>query len=135
MSFCNCENRCGATTLAVAAGIVLGVITAFLRITGVVIETSAFLWVALGIAVVYLLGLLLASPFISRAHSCRCLCSVIFALLAGLLGTALVTVILLAVTFAATSVVGAIFLGLLIFFLTLSLVSTALIVRCVINCD
>ena len=135
MCFCSCENRCSGATFAVVAGALLGVVAAFLRITGVIIETPAFLWVSLGIAVVYLFGLLLASPFISRAHSCRCLCTVIYALLAGVLGAALIATILLAVTFAATSVVGAIFLGLLVFFLTLTLAATALLVRCIINCD
>ncbi len=135
MSFCNCENRCSGAGLAVVASVIIGVITAFLRITGVVIETPAFLWVALGVAVVFLLSLLVVSPFVARGSSCRCLCTILSALLIGILGTALIAVILLAVTFAATSVVGAIFLGLLLFFLSLILTSVALLVRCVVDCD
>lgn len=135
MSLCNCENRCTGISIAFVASLILGVITAFLRITAVVIETPAFLWVVLGIAVVYLFGLLLASPFISRGGSCRCLCTILGATLLGILGAALVAVILLAVTFAATSVIGAIFLGLLVFFLSLTLSGTAALIKCVINCD
>ncbi len=135
MSLCNCENRCTGISVAFVASLILGVITAFLRITAVVIETPVFLWVVLGIAVVYLFGLLLASPFISRGGSCRCLCTILGAVLLGILGAALVSVILLAVSFAATSVVGAIFLGLLLFFLSLILTSAALLVRCVVNCN
>ncbi len=135
MSLCNCENRCSSVSLAVVGSLIIGIITAFLRITAVVIETPAFLWVVLGIAVVYLLGLLLASPFISRCGSCRCLCTTLGAVLIGILGAALISVILLAVTFAATSVIGAIFLGLLLFFISLTLSGTAVLVKCIINCD
>ncbi len=135
MSLCNCENRCGFVSLAVVGSLIIGIITAFLRITAVVIETPAFLWAVLGLAVVYLFGLLLSSPFISRSGSCRCLCAILSAVLIGILGTALISVIFLAVTFAATSVIGAIFLGLLLFFVSLTLSGTAVLVKCVINCD
>ena len=49
---CNCRNNC--TSIAVVVSIIIGIITAFLRITGVITVTPAFLWVVFGIAVVYL---------------------------------------------------------------------------------
>lgn len=88
--------------------------------------TPAFLWVALGIAVVYL-AILLAT----RASSCRYGNGALTALLVGILGTALTAVILLAITFVATSIIGAILAGLLILFLSLIVTATACLVsRC-----
>ena len=51
-NMCNCRNNC--TSIAVVVSIIIGIITAFLRITGVITATPAFLWVVFGIAVVYL---------------------------------------------------------------------------------
>lgn len=126
---CNCENRFGCVTLSFIASLVIGIIAAFLRITAVITLTPAFLWVALGIAVVYL-----ALNLLAYERSARC-CTALYAVLAGALGTALLSVILLGVTFAATSVIGAIFAGLLLFFLSLLVSSTACLIACRANCD
>lgn len=126
---CNCENRLGCVTLSVVASLIIGVITAFLQITAVITLTPAFLWVTLGVAVVYIAVLLLAD-----INSCKC-CDALTAALIGGIGTALLSVILLGVTFAATSVVGAIFAGLLLFFASLTLASSACLVKCKANCD
>lgn len=127
MSFCNCTGRFNCTYAAVVASIAVGVITAFLTIMGVVTLTSAFLWVTLGIATVYLAVALIATA-IAQCHIEHC--SALPALLFGVLGTVLFSIILLAVTFAATSVVGAIFAGILLFFLFLTFTATACYVRC-----
>ena len=128
--FC-CENRQSCVTLAVFASAILGVIAAFLRITAVIDVTPAFLWVALGIAVGYLAVLLASSGCAPKPCPCRCANGALIAVLAGILGTALVSVILLAITFVATSIVGAILVGLLILFLSLILSGSAcLVARC-----
>lgn len=127
--FCR-ENKPSCVGIAVIASVILGVITAFLRITAVITITPAFLWVALGIAIGYL-AILLATTGYGRANSCRYGSGALTAVLAGILGTALISVILLAVTFAATSVIGAILAGLLILFLSLIVSATACLVsRC-----
>lgn len=54
MPLCNCSCRCSCTAVALIVSAILGVLAAFLQITGVITVTTAFLWVALGIAVVYL---------------------------------------------------------------------------------
>ncbi len=129
MSIFCCDNKPGCVTLAVIASAILGVIAALLQITAVITVTPAFLWVALGIAVVYLAVLLATSC--CRGDACRCQSASLCAILAGILGTALTSVILLAVTFAATSIVGAIFVGLLVLFLSLIVTATACFVsRC-----
>lgn len=130
---CGCNNNC--TALAVLASIILGVVAAFLTITAVITVTPAFLWVALGIAVVYLGVALLASALKRRSEADGCVCRTLPVLLTGILGTALTAVILLAITFAATSIIGAIITGALIFFLSLVLTVTACLVSCLFGCD
>ena len=124
---CNCENRFSCLTLGFIASLIIGVITAFLQITAVIAVTPAFLWVTLGIAVVYLA----ANLFAARGGCCTAVSTV----LAGILGTILFSLVLLAVTFAATSVIGAIFVGLLLFFFSLTITATACLVKCRANCD
>ncbi|MBO5321883.1 MAG: hypothetical protein J6B22_04685 [Clostridia bacterium] len=128
MSFFCCENKPSCVTLAVIASAILGVVAAFLQLTAVIAVTPAFLWVALGIAIVYL-AVLLATDRCCR--SCQCNCGALSAVLVGILGTALTSVILLAITFAATSIVGAIIVGLLVLFLSLIVTATACLVS---NC-
>lgn len=124
----------GCTVIAVAASLILGVIAAFLRITAAITLTPAFLWVLLGIAVVYLAVTVIASaPF--RNGCCDSLCGIVTALLAGILGTAVLSVVLLGVEFAATSLLGAALTGGLIFFFFLTVTSAACLVRCFFNCN
>ena len=113
-SKCNCPDRC--TVFSLAASVIIGVIAAFLRITAVITVSDAFLWVLFGIGIVYL-ALLFAIP---RRGCCKRLT----VLLSAILGTVLLSVILLGIEFAATSVAGAIAVGLLLFFFALT-VSTA----------
>ena len=129
---CNCRNGC--TSLSVVASIILGIIAAFLRFSAVITVTSAFLWVTFGIAVVYLAVILITAAASSNYATKSCLCSILPVLLTGILGTILLSVILLAISFAATSVIGAIFTGLLILFFFLMILSTACLVKCLTGC-
>ena len=128
----SCSPTC--TVLAVAASLILGVITAFLRITAAITLTPAFLWVLLGVAVVYL-AVLIISASLFRNVCCSSLCTIITALLSGILGTVLLSVVLLGIEFAATSVLGAVLAGALLFFFFLAVTSTACLVRCLFNCN
>ncbi len=122
--FC-CENKPSCVTLSVIASVILGVIAAFLQITAVIAATPAFLWVALGTAILYLAVLLATARCCRAAVPCRCGNSALTAILIGILGTALTSVILLAVTFVATSILGAILVGLLVLFLSLIVSASA----------
>lgn len=133
MSLFGCNCRCNCTFVAVVAAIIIGVIAAFLQITGVITVTAAFLWVVLGIAVVYLAVLLVTSA-LARREGTACLCSSLNSVLIGILGSALFAVVLLAVGIVATSVVSAILVGLLLFFLSLILAGTACAVRELSDC-
>lgn len=126
---CNCKSDC--TGLAIAVSLVVGIITAFLRITAVITVTPVFLLVVLGIAVVYLLVLSAASVTGERTGCCR----VINTLLVALLGTIILSVVLLSITFAATSVIGAIITGLLLTFVTLIFTATACYIKCIVDCN
>lgn len=135
MSVFNCNCRCSCTVWAAIASAIIGVITAFLQITGVITVTAAFLWVALGIAVVYLGVLVVAAALAGRTERSACRCSALNALLAGILGTILLALILLSVGIVATSVISAILVGLLLFFLSLTLTSSACYVRLLAECE
>lgn len=128
MPICNCNFRFPCAVTAVIVSVILGVVAAFLQITGVITVTPVFLWVAFGIAVGYL-GILLAT-----AGRSGC-CSATRTVLAGILGTVLFSVVLLAVGVTATSVVSAILVGLLVLFAALTVTGTACLVRCASDCE
>jgi hypothetical protein len=129
---CCCKRDC--TLLAVIASLILGIVAAFLQITAVITVTPAFLWVALGIAVVYL-GVLVVTTGLSRRSERRlCLCNALDTVLTGILGTILFSVVLLAVGIVATSVVSAILVGLLVASFTLLIAGTVCIIRNLFAC-
>ena len=131
---CSCSCRCTCTVAALLLSAILGVLAAFLQITGVITVTTPFLWVAFGIAVVYL-GLLTAAAILAKCpEPARCRCSALNTLLVGILGTILLAVILLAVGITATGIVSAILVGLLVFFLFLIFFGTACYVRSLTEC-
>ncbi len=134
MSNCGCGPRINCTTAALITSVVVGVVTAFLQILGVITVGTAFLWVTLGIAVVYLAGLVVASALSRRTGRPACTCRVLNTLLAGILGTVLLSLVLLAVGIEATSVISAIGVGLLLFFLALIVTASACYVRCEADC-
>lgn len=129
MSLLNCDCKRNCVLWAVIASVILGIVTAFLQITGIVTVTTAFLWVILGVAVVYLAVVLIAAALSGTS----CPDAIINALLAGILGTVLFSVILLAVGIVATGAVTAILAGLAVLFFTLTLTSTACYVKCLNN--
>ena len=131
---CNCGCRCRCSLTALIASLLLGVIAAFLRITGVLNLTTTFLWAAFIVAVVYLATLILSMSVMCKREARDCLCTNLRALLAGALGTVLFALVLLLIDVTATSVIGAILAGVLIFFFTLLLAGSACLVRCLADC-
>ena len=120
-------NRNECLIIAVASSIVIGIVAAILNITGIIAVTPAFLWVLFGIAVVYLAIAFVVSSLrrFDTPYSAR---SLIATLIAGIVGTVLFSVILLGVTFAATSPVGAVFVGLLLASFALIITATSCLV-------
>jgi hypothetical protein len=128
---CNCKRNC--TLLAVVASLILGIVGAFLQISGTITVTPAFLWVALGIGVVYLVVLLVTTALGRRGLS-GC-CGSLGPVLTGVLGSILFAAVLLGVGIVATSVVSAILVGLLVGLLALTFTGTACLIKCLSDCD
>ena len=131
-NYCDC--KCGCVAISAVSSFIIGIIAAALTFTATITITPAFLWVAFGISVVYLATVLLTSAFIRSSGIRGCICNTLPALLTGILGTALSSLILLGVGFAATSILGAIIAGILLFFLSLTLTTTACLVKCTLGC-
>lgn len=127
----NNEYCVGCIGAGVIASLVIGIIAAILRFTAVITLTPAFLWVTLGVAIVYLGILLLAS---GARRTSDCFCRSLSAVLTGILGTILTSVILLGIAFVATSVIGAIITGALLFFFSLIVTSVVCLIKCKYGC-
>ena len=134
MSMFNCSCKCSCTAAAIVISAIIGVLAAFFQITGVIVATPVFLWVLLGIAVVYLGVLVISSALACRCDARLCVCMALNALLVGILGTVLFAVILLGVGIVATSVINAILVGLLLFFASLLLTGSVCLVRSLFGC-
>ena len=134
MSLCNCNCKCKCLLAAIFISAVLGIVTAFLQITGTITVTTTFLWVVFGIAVVYLGVLVVASVLARRNQSTPCLCTMLNTLLTGALGSILFSTVLLAVGIVATSVVSAILVGLLLASFALLITGSACLVRIANDC-
>lgn len=130
MSLCGCNCRCNCVCASLIGAGIVGVVTAFLQITGVITLTPVFLLAAAGAAVVYLALLAVATVRAGCSGQCACLRNPLQVLLIGILGTVLLAGLLLAVGIVATSVISAILVGLLLFFVALSIFATACLVRC-----
>ncbi len=131
---CQCRYTCRCALAALIVSAIIGIITTFLQITAVITVAPVFLWVAFGVAVVYLGVLVVATALARRTEISTCACAELNLLLAGILGTIVFAVILLAVGIVATSVVSAILIGLLLFFFALVFTATACFVRHLADC-
>ena len=127
--FC-CNDKCSCTALAVVVSALIGVVTAFLRISAVITVAPLFFQSVIAIAVLLLVTTLFSAAA-NNSDTCKlCLCSALKAQLVGILGSIATALVLLAVAFAATSTLGAVFVGLLLFFFSLALSSTACMITC-----
>ncbi len=135
MTISNCETKLNCTGIAIITSLILGIIAAFLQITAVIAIPSILLGSAIIIALVFLLVILIAVSLTQTAVSCRTLCSALSVLLLGILGSILLATILLTIDIAATSVIGAILVGLLVFSFSLFILTTACLIKCIARCD
>ncbi len=126
----NCQISC--TGKSVIASIIIGVLSAVFRFTALITITPAFLWVLFGIAIGYLGINILTSAIATSTRTC---CTALRTVIVSILGTALTSLILLGITFAATSVIGAIITGALLFFFSLLVTSTTCLIKCRYTCN
>ncbi|MBE6748780.1 MAG: hypothetical protein E7557_06075 [Ruminococcaceae bacterium] len=134
MTIFNCECKRDCLLFAAISSIVIGIIVAFLRITGVITITPVLLIIAFGIAVFFLLATLIATALWGQRICSSCVSATISAVLTGILGTLLLSVVLLAIPFVATSIIGAIITGALAAFLSYIFTATACTVKCFVRC-
>lgn len=125
-----CEGKIDCLGIALVLSIIVGIIAAFLTITGVIFILPVILWVMFGIAVGYIGVALLAVAIDGRNTAYHCSETTLGAALISALGTVLFSLILLLIPFAPASVVGAILNGLLFFSFFSLLTSTACLVKC-----
>lgn len=133
MTICNC--KCSCTLFSGIASLIIGILAAFLQITGTITVTVAFLWVVFGIGVGSLGFLLIAGAVHQQCTRCGCTCVALNAILAGILGSILFAVILLAAGITATSIVSAILVGLTLLFFSLLVTSAACLIQNLFQCD
>ncbi len=131
----NCNTRVDCAFLSIAAAIIVGIVAAIAQFTAIVTFTTVFYIVAFGVAVLLLAILLALVPVLYRVSCQSCSGFNIKLATAGILGTILTSIILLAVGFAATSGLGAIFVGLLAAFFTLTVTSVVCTINCAANCE
>ncbi len=129
----NCNTGVDCTFLSLAASVVVGIAVAILQFTAIITVGTVFPWVALGVALVFLLAALAVVPDF-RSRDC-CVCRAISVLIAAILGVVLTALVLLGFTFAATSVIGAIVAGLLLGFFTLLITSATCLLKCAVCSD
>ena len=130
MSIVSCGKRRECSGIALIASLIIGIIAAFLQITGVITLTP----IVSIVAIVYLAVTLLAASLSHGATECNGCCTSLNAALIGILGTILTSAILLLITFAATSVIGAIVVGALFFFFSLMITTIACLAKCLAGC-
>jgi hypothetical protein len=121
--------------VAVVISVILGVIAAFLQFAGVLAVAATLVGVVFAVAVGYLAVLLVAAALLRRRETECCLCGSVRTVLVGILGTVLFSAVLLVVDVAATSVIGAVLVGLLVLFLALLLTGTACLIQCITGCE
>ena len=124
----NCDCGFGCAEIALIASIAIGVLAAIFRYMALITVTPAFLWVVFGIAIGFL-GITLLTQ--GRATACECQAQASLTL--GILGTILTSVILLGITFAATSLIGAIITGALLFFFSYMIIAAVCKISCRCN--
>ena len=134
MTFFNCENKYECTGLAFVASLIIGIVAAFLQITAVIALPAALLTGVIVVAILYLAVVLLVAALVQRSSLCANCCSALSATLFGIIGTFFAAIILSLIDFAATSIIGAIVVGVLFFFIALTIFSIACLAKCFLNC-
>ncbi len=122
-----CSNRNDCLIIAVAASILIGIVTAILSATEIITLIPAFLWALLSVAVVYLLVTFVASS-LRRFDTPYCSKILITAFIVGILGTILFSILLLVLPIALASPAGIIFSGLLLASFSLIITSVSCLV-------
>lgn len=132
---CDKKQKCVCTVCSILSGILLGLVAALLGICHCVCFKPIFFWTLLGISVVYLAVLMMASALSKHNRPCKCKCRILNTLLAGVLGTVLFSVLLLGVGSCIPYGLSAVLVGVLIAFFSLTVINTACLVKILAMCE
>lgn len=135
MNVCGCKTKCDCTLIAVIASVITGIIAAFLSFSATIAVPQFVLWIFFGVALIFLALSLVAAPFIRRRDNDSCLCPSLTAFLAGIFGTVLLSLVLILVDIATAGLLGSLLTGLLFAAFTLTVTSTACIVKNLFDCS
>ena len=136
----SCEVRerselCISCLLAgITAGVLVAIAVGLLFFFGVITNLTIALWVAFGVGIFTLVSTFAAALLTPVWISRKCFCRNKNALLTGGIGLVVTTVIALSTTLAAQSILSAILIGLVAFFLLLSLASIICFIICITRC-
>ena len=134
----NVRERVEFCISCLAVGVIVGIFAAIavglLFYFGVISGLTIALWVAFGIGVFTLIATFLTAILTPIWYVGGCFCRNRRGLLIGGFGTVLTTVIALSITLASASVLSAIILALVTFFLLIAIFSLICFVICVSRC-
>ena len=129
---CNRDYGCVlATVISIFLGVIIGVLFFFELIPTII----PAIWISFGISVLSLVGVvILSSADIDRCNQCLCMYG--NCLLAGIFGTLILSIISLAITLTAGAVLSALIIAVLVFFLSLLIITLLIAIKCIIevNC-
>ena len=131
---CNCNCRCNCTVAAIIISAIIGVVATILQITAAITLAPIFLWIAFGIAVLYLGVVTVAAALAGRTEGRGCVCNALNTLLVGILGTIALAAVLAVVGITATSILSAVLVGVLLAFLALTFLETVCLIRYLADC-
>ena len=129
-----CNTRVDCAFLAMATAIIVGIVAAIAQFTAIVTFTTIFYIVAFGVAALFLAVLLALVPVLYRVACQNCCAYNVKLATLGILGSVVTSIILIAGEFAATSVLGAVFVGVLAASFALMVMSIICTINCVSVC-
>ena len=130
MSVFNCEKSRACSVFAIIASIVIGAVAAILQGTGVIATVPYYLLGSVVVALAYLAVSLLSVSIKRNIDTCAK--TPLSLLILGALGAVLASGVLLAALSAAT-VLGAIVVGIQVFFVSLMLISLGCYIKCIVG--
>lgn len=130
MALIDFECRCVCTIYSIISSIIFGIVAAILRFKGLIAFSPVFLWALFGVSAAVLVVLIAALAYGNQLRECKCKCTILNTLLAGILGTILFSVLLLGIGCIRSIAISAVLGGLLIAFFSLAVTNTACFVKC-----
>lgn len=137
MALINCDRkcRCVCTICSILSSVIFGIVAAILRFRGLIAFSPVFLWSVLAVSVVVLVVVIAALAYGNQLRECKWKCAMLNTLLAGVLGTVLLSILLLGLGCIRSVGLSAVSGGALTAFFALTVTSTACFVKCLALCQ